>query len=158
MKRLSHLGFTLLELLIVVIIIGVLASLAIPQFAAAVDRSRETEALNIISAILTGEMVDYPQNNTFLASTPSAVTIPGVLHDWDSVSGASYAAGSAGLTVDSITATALADGVTVTLVGTKHGHGGAVASATGHQVRGIIVRTGAKQLQYARPGVTWVNI
>jgi prepilin-type N-terminal cleavage/methylation domain-containing protein len=44
-------GFTLLEIIIVIIIIGVLASLALPRFFATVEYSRSTEALNAISAI-----------------------------------------------------------------------------------------------------------
>lgn len=44
-------GFTLLEIIIVIIIVGVLASLALPRFFATVEYSRSTEALSSIAAI-----------------------------------------------------------------------------------------------------------
>ena len=44
-------GFTLLEIIIVIIIVGVLASLALPRFFSTVEYSRGTEAITGISAI-----------------------------------------------------------------------------------------------------------
>jgi type IV pilus assembly protein PilA len=43
-------GFTLIELMIVVAIIGILASIAIPQYVKYVKRARTTEALNHVQA------------------------------------------------------------------------------------------------------------
>ena len=48
-------GFTLLELLMVVIIIAILASLALPQYIRATERSRATEALQILGALRASE-------------------------------------------------------------------------------------------------------
>ncbi len=48
-------GFTLLEIIIVIIIVGVLASLALPRFFATVEFSKSTEALNAM-ATLRGSM------------------------------------------------------------------------------------------------------
>jgi prepilin-type N-terminal cleavage/methylation domain-containing protein len=56
-------GFTLLEIIIVIIIIGVLASLALPRFFATVEYSRSTEALNSISALRQSLERCYLQNN-----------------------------------------------------------------------------------------------
>lgn len=44
-------GFTLLEIIIVIIIIGVLASLALPRFFKTIEYSRSAEALQSISTI-----------------------------------------------------------------------------------------------------------
>ena len=44
-------GFTLLEIIVVIIIVGVLASLALPRFFSTVEFSRSTEALNSVGVI-----------------------------------------------------------------------------------------------------------
>jgi len=44
-------GFTLVELAIVIVIIGVLASFGVPRFRDAVERSKAGEAMNYLSAI-----------------------------------------------------------------------------------------------------------
>ena len=51
MKLSNRSGFTLLEVIIVIIIIGVLASLALPRFFSTVEYSRGTEAMQAITTI-----------------------------------------------------------------------------------------------------------
>jgi len=59
-------GFTLLELLIVVVIIGILATFAIPQFLRATERAKLGKAQNSVSLIAQGlnmyyaDMGDWP--------------------------------------------------------------------------------------------------
>ena len=49
-------GFTLLELLMVVIIISILASIALPQYLRMAERTRVTEALTVLAAIRSSEL------------------------------------------------------------------------------------------------------
>ena len=49
-------GFTLLELLMVVIIIAILASIALPQYLRVAERSRASEALSMLAAMRSAEL------------------------------------------------------------------------------------------------------
>ncbi len=58
-------GFTLIELLVVVLIIGILASVALPQYTKAVEKSRATEAITLLSSLAKGEEIYYLGSNTY---------------------------------------------------------------------------------------------
>ena len=60
MKRLiKNKGFTLIELMIVVAIIGVLAAIAIPQFANLIDKSKEGATKGSLGAIRSALSIYY---------------------------------------------------------------------------------------------------
>ena len=48
----SEEGFTLVELIVVVMMIGVLSSIAIPQFMTAADKAKQKEATGIVAALV----------------------------------------------------------------------------------------------------------
>ena len=58
-------GFTLLEIIVVIIIIGVLASLAMPRFFRTVEYSRGMEALTHLSALRSAMERCYLISNSF---------------------------------------------------------------------------------------------
>jgi len=52
-------GFTLIELIIVVVIIGILAVVAIPQYYANIEKARRAEAYSTLSAMRQAELAYY---------------------------------------------------------------------------------------------------
>ncbi|MBL7198330.1 MAG: prepilin-type N-terminal cleavage/methylation domain-containing protein [Candidatus Omnitrophica bacterium] len=60
-------GFTLLELVVVIVIIGILASLAIPQYMVTTERARAAEGLLILDAVRQSQFRYYTEHNSYTA-------------------------------------------------------------------------------------------
>jgi prepilin-type N-terminal cleavage/methylation domain-containing protein len=78
-------GFTLVELAVVIVIIGVLAAFAVPRFIKSVERSKAAEAFNYLSAVRAAQERYHARQGTFAdtldaldikLSTPKYFTVP----------------------------------------------------------------------------------
>lgn len=68
MKLIRHDGFTLIELMIVIAIIGILAAIAIPQFAAYRARSFNASAIADIRNATTAQEAYYAEHRVYANS------------------------------------------------------------------------------------------
>jgi type IV pilus assembly protein PilE len=65
-------GFTLIELMIVVVIIGILAALAIPRFMTATTKAKQSEAKGVLKQVYTMQRTYFQQHGTYVAAADNA--------------------------------------------------------------------------------------
>jgi len=76
-KELSKKGFTLIELMIVVAIIGILAAIAIPKFADLIRKSSEGASKGNLGALRSAMSIYYGDMEGLYPTTIGALTIAG---------------------------------------------------------------------------------
>jgi prepilin-type N-terminal cleavage/methylation domain-containing protein len=75
-------GFTLVELMIVVIVIGILAAVAIPMYQVVPERSRGTEAVSALGLVREAMRAYYAEHGTYENAAfldGASVTVGGIL-------------------------------------------------------------------------------
>ncbi|MBD3216781.1 MAG: prepilin-type N-terminal cleavage/methylation domain-containing protein [candidate division Zixibacteria bacterium] len=110
-SRVNSKGFTLIELMIVVVIIGILAAMAIPRWWKASERTKQSEAKLILKQIFTNQETYFQANTTYFitGSTASAGNPDAFAPIWvEILAGALYEYNIAG-DATSFTATATAN-------------------------------------------------
>ena len=121
-------GFTLIELVVVLAILGILIALAVPRYLAARKKAYKAEADNILQEAKTLEWAYYQQYNSFdttAALTSVALAMPGGSH-WHAPACSSCSAQNVTIVMSGLLAPLLAtDSAWITLSGDGSSTGGA---------------------------------
>ncbi len=76
-RMINKKGFTLIELMIVVVIIGILAALAVPRFMQAAAKSKQSEAKQLLKQIYTMQHAYFAMHENYcLNGTTASSAIP----------------------------------------------------------------------------------
>jgi len=69
-------GFTLVELIIVIIIVGILASVGMTQYTKVVEKGRAAEARMILGTLRTAEISEFTENGAYVVLASLGVSAP----------------------------------------------------------------------------------
>ncbi len=68
-------AFTLMEIMIVVVVIGIIASMAIPRYIATIERVRAAEGIDVLSKLLESQKLYFLEHNDY-ADTATLRLLP----------------------------------------------------------------------------------
>lgn len=79
-------GFSLIEVLVVMLIIGILTAVALPQYQKAVEKSRAAEAMILAKAIGVAEQVFYATYSRYTTNIDELdLSVPKSTKDWEAI-------------------------------------------------------------------------
>ena len=69
-------GFTLIELIVVIIIVGILAAVGMTQYTKVVEKGRAGESRVLLGSLRTAEVAEFNENGAYLAVASLGVAAP----------------------------------------------------------------------------------
>ena len=74
-KPINNTGFTLTEIITVIIIVGIIASLALPRFTGTFERMRASEGVQMLTALLGAQKTYRFENGGAYATDPTVLDV-----------------------------------------------------------------------------------
>lgn len=126
-------GFTLIEMMVVVAIIGILTVIAIPNFLRYQAQTRQAEAKTNLGGIFVAELAYYGENSRFGSFSEIIYSLTGLSNRYTYRSGAAGAAGGPSSGTENIDLHSASMGITAaenSVVPAQNSHFGFTATAT----------------------------